>query len=192
MTTAVATPPIRKGKAKQEVDTANMEIQQKDSFELPPLGEPLERPTDIVTLPHGAKVTREEAEMLAFMDEPVKIMVHHATGDRPSPWTDYIANNGIPAQVLMTRDGYSQDLGSGKWIGYGYFPRGIPLVTKRKFLEELAKSKQDVIETEIVDRESQQPRNIIHRRTSAKFPFQVLEDRNPKGTEWLHRVMYQG
>lgn len=193
MTTATANPPIRKGKAKQTVSTADMPIQQKADLVMPELDQPINRPADIVRPPHGENLRKEELEALAFAEEPVKIEVFHASGDNPSPTTDYIANNGIAAQVLVdNRGNYAQDFGSGRWVGVGYLIRGVPLITKRKFLGELAKSKQDTIQTEIKDRDSARPQNIIHRRTSAKFPFQVIEDRNPKGVEWLRRLMYQG
>ena len=44
--------------------------------------------------------------------------------------------------------------------------------------------KRDAIETNVVERDNEDPQNIVQRSTTSTALFSVIEDRNPKGAEW--------
>ena len=59
-------------------------------------------------------------------------------------------------------------------------------------MEVLARSKPESIDTRTGSSEEEQPRNEILRNTSSKYPFTVVEDNNPRGYDWLTRVLMEG
>ena len=63
------------------------------------------------------------------------------------------------------------------------------ITTKRKYVEVLMKSKSDTVNTNVVERDNEDPRNLIERYTSSKAPFSIIEDRNPRSSEWFQKVM---
>ena len=63
------------------------------------------------------------------------------------------------------------------------------VTTKRKYVEVLCRAKIDTINTMVEDATVENPANHISRATSSRASFSVLEDRNPKGAEWLRSVM---
>lgn len=107
------------------------------------------------------KLASEEA----FMNESVTIEIHTTTDENQPP------------QVVVNVNGVNT-----------VFFRGVPTVTKRKFVEVLARMK----ETKYTERVTNpmDPSSIEHiPRTVMVYPFSVLEDRNPKGRAWLNHVM---
>ena len=77
---------------------------------------------------------------------------------------------------------------NGKWHEFNCLPVDMPVITKRKYAENLANSKVDSIDTEVGDESMANPHNRIRRMTSSNVVFSVIEDRNPKGSEWLRRL----
>lgn len=115
-------------------------------------------------------------DSIAFAEDKLLIIIHRGHDPKFSPMcTDYIAVNGVPAEILYKNG----------WIRSGYLPRGLPFYTKRKYVEVLARSKQDSINTEVITRDREDPVNKTHTITTASLAFSVLEDKNPKGAEWL-------
>ena len=55
----------------------------------------------------------------------------------------------------------------------------------------LAASKHDAIETKVEQYQDHEV-NKVARYTSSKAPFSVIEDKNPKGAEWLNRLVRFG
>jgi hypothetical protein len=82
--------------------------------------------------------------------------------------------NGKGAEVLV----------NGKWVEFGYLPVSQMLTTKRKYVEVLLRSKRDSVNTNVIERDNEDPQNIIERSTTSTALFSIIEDRNPRGAEW--------
>ena len=107
------------------------------------------------------------ADELAFMEEPVEIMVAEST--------DRNAENPI----FVSCNGRNQ-----------FFIRGQVQTVKRKFVEILARAKQTDVQTKVIQHSAgDEPINRILKHSSLKYPFQVIRDSNPKGIEWLKRTL---
>lgn len=136
-------------------------------------------------LPMDRPLMKDEAEALAFNEETVRILIHRSDDeDLASNVTDFIAVNGTKAEVIMH---------DGRWLALGYLPKGLPIYTKRKYVEQLARAKMDKVKTRIEDvTDSVGPggkENHVDRFTKAVAAFSVLEDKNPRGGEWLSRLL---
>ena len=101
----------------------------------------------------------------AFMNEMVVVVVADTTDENVNP------------MPMPSVNGTSQPI-----------MRGIPTRIKRKYLEVLARCK----ETKYSQRTANpmEPDRIeMVPRTAFTYPFQVVEDLNPKGGAWLKAVM---
>ena len=168
--TAANNPVRRPGR---ELHTGDMAIAQKDVVES---REDLD--SEIVVAPE--QLHKEYVEALAFAEEPVTIRIERGSEKFAPPMVDLWVQ-GRGAEVLI----------NGRWVVLGYLPVGFPITTKRKYVEVLAASKHDAIQTKVL-KEEHSERNLIERFTSAKAPFSVLEDKNPKGAEWLTNLVRFG
>lgn len=127
-----------------------------------------EREQDILIA--EADAAGEYAAQLAFNEEWLTILIHRAASENPP--TAYSA--GVNGQIL-------------------WFPVDTPVRAKRKFVEVLARSQPMRVTTESGEDPSDQLTfNRTNRRLSSSVSFTVLEDKNPKGREWLARVMREG
>lgn len=110
-------------------------------------------------------VSKDKLDMLAFMEEPVRILVHDTTDPTAEP---------LP-QVINDRS--SQ-----------FFIRGQEQTVKRKFIEVLARAKKTTYSQEkFTDANGNESyRNIPH--TALRFPFQVIED-TERGKAWLKAIL---
>lgn len=177
---ATMTAPIRR-LTKQERDS------RASSPEQPPVLRPDQSNRQEAILPMDRPLMKDEADALAFNEEVLRILIHRSEEEElASNVTDFIAVNGVKAEVLMH---------DGKWLALGYLPKGIPIYTKRKYVEQLARAKMDKIKTrveEISDGAGPGGReNHTDRFTKAMTAFSVLEDKNQKGGEWLSRLLLQ-
>lgn len=108
--------------------------------------------------------TKDAIELEAFMNEPVKIMVHPSAVegelDVQTP-----AVNGINQPII----------------------RGQEITVKRKFVEALARCRttKPVQVIDPIDRSNIQMRE----QTVVTYPFSILEDRNPKGAAWIKGIL---
>lgn len=161
--------PVRR--APQELHTADIKIEQKPRIET---REDLAE--EIVVSPEALQ--KEYAAALAFAEEPVTIRIERSS-EKFAPKAIDLWCNGKGAEVMM----------NGRWVEMRVLPVGIPVTTKRKFVEILARSKVDSVETVVGGMDEEHPRNAIDRHTSSKAPFSVIEDRNPKGVEWLNNLV---
>ena len=101
----------------------------------------------------------------AFMNEMVTVMVADTTDENVNPMPTPSVN-GVMQPIM----------------------RGVPTRVKRKYLEVLARCK----ETKFSQRTANpmEPDRIeMVPRTAFTYPFQVIEDQNPKGGAWLKAVM---
>lgn len=164
---------------KSELDSRSVKQDQKPQITMPGLTEPLEHEPLVVVAEPG--MIKNDFEKLAFNEEPVSIIIHRSGERNASNCTDYIAVNGKPAEMLFKNG----------WIPMGYLPRGVVITTKRKYLERLAASKKDDVQTKVVEVPGQDPQNLVDRITSSTLPFSLIEDKNPLGAEWLSQMLRQ-
>jgi len=163
---------------KREYGTEDIAIEQKPPITLP-VHEELDREPEVIVSP-GEALEKDYLEALRFNEDPVLIVIH-GSGDRnAAPVSDYCAVEGVPAEMLL----------NGRWVRTsGYLPRNVKLTLKRKYVEVLARSKQDQVSTRVVFHEGEDPENIVERNTIPNCPVQILHDPSPKGPEWFARIV---
>lgn len=119
-------------------------------------------------------------EALAFNEEPVTVRINTVTSGSKFPETHVpVQVNGRGAEVLY----------EGKWLPMGWLPIGIELTIKRKYVEVLARSRPEDIETKHDDAIVEKPRNTVVRSQVTKYPMTIIKD-TQKGHEWLSRLLY--
>ena len=150
-------------------DTGNMKTESARSVDLPASSfidtsetyEELASQLEIVD-----HLDKNELEMTAFMEEEVKIIVLPSDSDYAEEVV-HLCHNGRNQFIL----------------------RGIAIIVKRKFVDILARSKLEFVQTpEAVDSQGHKT-NSIKVRTNLKYPFTVISDRNPIGSEWLQNTI---
>ena len=100
-----------------------------------------------------------------FMTEHVTIMVHSTTDENQPP------------QVIVNCNGMNQPI-----------IRGYPTTIKRKYVEILARMKETKYSQ--VTRNPAAPDQIdMVARHGLSYPFDLVEDKNPRGRAWLTNVM---
>ena len=110
-------------------------------------------------------VTMKDAELEAFMNEPVMVTVLSSGKDNEMPYVQ-VAVNGVTQMFL----------------------RDQPIVVKRKYLERLARAKETGYDQTVDDRLGERM-NILQNRHSLRYPFQVNRDDNPRGAAWLRSIL---
>lgn len=105
------------------------------------------------------------AAELAFMEEPVEVIVHESTDPNAEPIVDLYCN-GVVQRLF----------------------RGEPHVIKRKYVQILADARQVSIVT-TARREGENTINRINKHSGLRYPFSVQVDRNPRGRDWLKKVL---
>lgn len=119
--------------------------------------------TSITVEPVDGGLDTEYADALAFMEEPVEIMVQE------------VADPFAEDPVMVGNNGQLE-----------IFKRGVPKVTKRKFVDCLI-AKSFMVSTPEVQTPNGERTRTVKVTSALKFPFQIIQDKNPKGVEWLRR-----
>jgi len=101
----------------------------------------------------------------AFMNELVTVMVHATTDENQ------------PNHVVVNCNGMNQPL-----------IRGVPTTVKRKYVEILARMKETKY-TQITRNASAPEQIDMVARHGLSFPFDLVEDKNPRGRAWLQNVL---
>ena len=101
----------------------------------------------------------------AFLNEMVTVMVHPSTNENDSP------------QVIVNVNGTNQ-----------LIIRGRPTNVKRKYLEVLARMKETKF-TQSTPNPSEPEKIQMSQRNAWCYPFEVVDDANPRGRAWLSHVM---
>lgn len=111
---------------------------------------------------------KSKAAMLAFNEEPVTVMIHETSERDAQQMFDVSVNN---LTVV--------------------FKRGETKTVRRKFVEQLARAKPVHYENQEYQRINGDVgvNYVAHR--GLRFPFSVIEDRNPKGAAWIKAVLAQ-
>lgn len=106
-----------------------------------------------------------EMQEEAFMNEPVTITLQDT------------ADENAPPHIMLSVNGTTQPL-----------MRGVPTVVKRKFLEVLARCKESKY-SQRASNPMEPDRIEMITRTAFAYPFELVEDKNPKGRAWLKAVI---
>jgi hypothetical protein len=167
----------RQAKKKNEFDTRSVKQEQKPTIKMPEIHEPFERDPEILV--HEDELSMDHADRLMFFEEPVKILIHNSQDGLAARTTDYVANNGVAAEMLFKQG----------WVPIGYLPRGISIIVKRKIVSILAGARLESVRTNVIERDNANPENYIERTVTHPVAFSVIEDKNPRGGEWLARLL---
>ena len=161
--------PVRR--PRPELHTDDLPIDQKPQIEFES-----ELADEVVVAPEVLQ--KEYMAALAFAEEPVTIRIER-TAEKFAPHVIDCWCNGKGPEILV----------NGKWVEFKALPVGMPVTTKRKYVEIVARAKVDTVNTKVEDRQSDNPRNLIDRYTSSRAPFSVIQDRNPLCAEWLTNLL---
>lgn len=165
--------PIRR--ATPELHSSDFPIEQK-----PVIVDPADRVLDVVQAPADV-LEKEYSAALAFAEQPVTILIQ-PSGEKFAARTVDLWVNGKGAEVLV----------EGRWVETRILPVGMPVTTKRKYVEVLLKSKRDAVQTNVTEEESESPVNAIFRNTTAVSPLSIIRDNDPRGAEWIARLVRYG
>lgn len=146
--------------AKQHIDTPNEYLGKAEQFNIDEIGD---GPKDIEVI--DRVVSGSELDMDKFMHEPVTIMVHDSNDA-----------NDVDL-VMVSVNGNRQ-----------FLQRGNPQTIKRYFVERLARAKKTSY-TQTIDERLGEAMNNLTPRHALKYPFSVVEDKNPKGGAWLRGIL---
>lgn len=103
-----------------------------------------------------------------FMNEIVVVHVHSST------------NENDPPHFILSVNGTSQPVFRG---------HNTPI--KRKYLEVLARMKTTRFTQPARDNMNPEPGNALIPHTGMVYPFQVIEDKNPRGGAWLSAILQE-
>lgn len=151
----------------RRIDTREQELNKETDLILQSTGDIIRNDQEIEVM--DKPITDSYAANLAFMEEPVEVMLHEST--------DPNADN--PVQVAC--NGVNQ-----------FFWRGQPITVKRKFVEILARSKQTAIQTKEVRDHSGALATAVTKSTALRYPFSIISDQNRDGSVWLKRTLSEG
>lgn len=149
---------------RKELNTDDVLIGQPGVVDMPATGDAVLIKPEIK--PVDGPDWKEKAEMLAFMEEPVTVVVHTSTDKNSTPIVE-VWNDGRVQRFL----------------------RGEEQVVKRKFVEVLARAKADTFRNVEYQDEAGNQAFRYPKTTSLKYPFAVVKDDNPKGHAWLKKVL---
>ena len=123
-----------------------------------------------ILIADASTLAGDYAAALAFNEEPVTILLHRGR-EKNAPTAEMVGVNGVI-----------------KWI-----PVDTPVKIERKFVENLARAQPININTRSGESDGDDLAfNHVQRSLSSLVSFSVLEDANPRGREWLTRVMREG
>jgi hypothetical protein len=101
----------------------------------------------------------------SFMNEHVTVLVHSTTDENQAP------------HIIVNCNGVNQPI-----------VRGVPTQIRRKYLEILARMKETKYTQRTLNPAAPDQIEMIARHGLA-YPFEVVEDKNPRGRAWLSNVM---
>lgn len=149
----------------KEISTHDMQVGQDTKLVIPSTGDVIRPDEPEIHIPDGPTID-DYAKSLAFNEEPVTVMVHESPDENAAPLVDVYVNGVVQ-----------------------FFPRGEPVTCKRKYVEGLVRAKPVAVSTDVRERNSENPQNIVHRRSALRYPFSVIEDKNPNGAAWLRKIL---
>lgn len=108
---------------------------------------------------------RQLAADEAFMNELVTVMVHSTTDENQAP------------HVIVNCNGTNQPI-----------VRGVPTKVRRKYVEILARMKETKY-TQVTPNPAMPDVSHMQARHGLAYPFDLIEDNNPRGRAWLQNVL---
>lgn len=169
--------PIRR--ARREQHTSDFPVGEMPSISLDPSQE-VDR--NRVQIADATALHDDYAKALAFAEEPVEVLINPPASERNPPQWVPCWNNGKGAEVLL----------NGQWVAFGQLPVNRALTTKRKYVEQLVRSRQTTYQTQHVapeDATSTHVENHAIAHTNLTNQISILHDANPAGREWLQRLV---
>ena len=181
--TEVENPPVRRRRVAPVTITKSVDYTDNQLAQRDPVPHSLEEApdfSDTIQAVDPKHIEKEYLERLKMDNDPVTIVIAKGNEQKPA-LTVPVWVQGIGAEVLK----------DGKWVQLGWLPVDIAVTTKRKYVEALARAKPVNVDNEIIggmNAFGPMPQNQITHTARALNQFSVLEDRNPKGGEWLRRL----
>ena len=133
-------------------------------------------------IPVDKPLDSEYMAALAFAEDELTIRIE--PGDEENgPLALELWVNGVGAEV--------KDTITGRFLPLGALPVGQPIITKRKYVEQLARSRVDRVSTDEQHEDTTKNNSDvfrIRRSSHRKSMFSVIHDPSPKGREWLTRL----
>lgn len=161
-----------------ELNTGDMHINQKPDIDMD--GNPFAHRGEKLAAV-DTHIDQSYLEALSFAEEPICIRIEKSTAKNP------------PKTVPCWVDGKGAEVyADGKWWTLGFLPIGQPIITRRKYVEVIARAKTDTVDTEHAGESMEESAfidNKVRLHTSALYPFSVIRDNNPRGGDWLTKVM---
>lgn len=148
--------------AVKKIDTRDMEVGQPNDIIL---RDGVLATGGATLVPVDKPINKEYLDALAFFEEEIEVMVME-TADENAENPVTVGCNG---QFLQ-------------------FFRGHPTMAKRKFVDALI-VKTSRVNTPKVRNGAGEDAFAIRQSSAHKYPFSVIQDRNPKGAEWLRQRM---
>ncbi len=144
----------------KRIDAPNEYLGNESSFDIGEIGN---GPQNLEVI--DRVVTAKDFELERFMAEPVTIMVHDSNDANDVDLVD-VSCNGV----------------------HQFLERGRPQTIKRCYVERLARAKRTTYSQNLDDRLGEAMNNMKPRH-ALKYPFSVIEDKNPKGSAWLQQLL---
>ncbi len=108
---------------------------------------------------------RQLAADEAFMNEMVTVLVHSTTDENQAP------------HVIVNCNGTNQPI-----------IRGVPTKVRRKYVEILARMKETKY-TQVTPNPAAPDVSELRARHGLAYPFDLVDDENPRGRAWLQNVL---
>lgn len=152
----------------QAIEAAELPVGQDRPLDVPVEGSirDLMRSDQEIEIVPGPALGDYAAE-LAFNEELVEVIVHESTDKNAEPVVDLYCN-GVPQR----------------------FVRGRVQTVKRKYVEILARARITAMTTD-VQIQGENVVNRINKHTALRYPFSIRRDANPKGADWLNKILQE-
>lgn len=157
--------------SKRELHSESMPIEQRRPLE----GDVIMDASEIVRA-DASIMNDDEIQSLAFNEEPITVRLDPSS-EPNAPDSVYCAVNGRGIELWAEK--------LKRWVEWKYAPIGHTFVTKRKYVEVLARSKVDRIVTDYDEPGVARPVNRVRGNTTGYQNFTIVHDPNPKGAAWL-------
>ncbi len=154
-------------------DTPRNDVSREKSNGHRLFGSRLKRKDDLFLL-DGIEVDEAYLAELAFYEEPVTIVINPSNHKNAASIFENWSN-GTRAEMFI----------NGRWVQVGDLPVGKRITIKRKIVEHIIRARVESVQTDHEDATVASPRNRIVRTPSQVHSFSIVEDKNPRGADWL-------
>lgn len=143
------------------------QVGQDHDFTIPTTGEARVKEGGRIQIVEGPRALnyQDKADALAFMEETVIVRIQES----PDKNDENPIEIGVNGRMVVL------------W-------RGVDYILKRKYLERLIRAKPTRVEQKAVTDHEGAKSFAYSRKTSFKYPFQIMRDDNPLGADWARKV----